>query len=317
MSALKRLLVIFICVAAVIATGVLVYFVGTYTGLFNKEKIDRVHVYEYETEDGRVYTKREFEWKPITKKTKITLINEEAHSIRIPLILSRGVYTYLDIPDVPIINDMGKTIYAEDGSFMIRVIGNTTMDNLSAVAGIDNGTNLNQFTIVTKEGKRGPRTFATLIQDSGVIINVFSGDDYFTTFYNSLQNGLEVVSDVNASLNGMYDTSLLEYNGMYAPSVYPKVRSMQAETFMFKSGYLYSQTVALSPKDAITTYLQDLAILANTENISQYYENDKLFVAQVDDWTLGILKLDSSASMVMIGSGDEAWCNIHQTLDSY
>lgn len=312
MSALKKVFLFLGGLLLVALTIGVAVFVLSYTGVINTKPVDLTSVYVYHDDAGRTYTEAEWDWHPIESKKIISYVD----TIRTPttkVVLSFDNYTYYDmvIPDVPYIQDFGKTIWAEDGSFMVRVIGDATMENLSAIAGIDNGENMNQYSLRSKSGVKGSRTIATIIGTTAVVVNVYDGDAAFSIMHDALSNNRTTYSIADVPYAKSCKTlSQLVYTGQFIPSIEVVKASLYQERHLFENGSLWSQSVTKSFDDTSTLYLIKISALSDTRVIEEVYNDGKVLFARSGDYYLGVVKVNANTCTVLVGEGEEAYCNI-------
>lgn len=308
---MKRVLCIAGIVLAIIGTIAFTVFVLLYTGVISTKEIDKIDVYTYYTEDGLKYTEAEWSWLPIESKQKIHYTETiTCGTASIALNLDSNIFYDVTIPDVPIVYDFGKTIYAEDGSFMVRVIGDVNLNNLSATAGIDNGTAVNQITIVNSDETKGRRIIATLVEDSAVIATVYENDEYYSILRDSLASNHDTyeVTGISYSENCNYlDT--LSYQGVFVPQVVMGDINLEIKRYLFEDGYVWTQTSLEPYYRSKQIYLAKLAVISGLA-VDTYYEDDAALFAKAGDYYLGVINYNTNTSIVLIGKGEEAYCNI-------
>lgn len=309
---MKRVLsIIGVCLCVVLTVGVLVG-VLLYTGVLDKKDILPATVYTYTSEDGRIYTEKAWDWKPIESKKVISYKDVSVVDKRtISLSLESGLYYDISIPDVPYIYDFGKTVWAEDGSFMIRVVGRANMTTLSALAGIDNGENINQFTLKSKDGVKGARTLATIIDDVAIVVNVYSGDETYSILRDSIANNRETyeIQDIVYAKGCKY-LDEISYTGSYIRSVTYDEMSMSNKKYLFEDGALWIQSVVMSFNDTAKLYQEKLMTASPSGKVEQYYISDKIMFAKSGEYYAAVVYYNTNTSIAMVGQGEEALCNI-------
>lgn len=309
---MKRVLTIVGVVLAVIVTICVLVFVLFYTGVLKKEDVDGESVHVYEDDAGHVYTERVWDWKPIESKRIISYHDSVSTPTKIvTLMLSDNTFYDVTIPDVPYMFDFGRTLWASDGSFMIRVVGDVNISNLSSIAGIDNGENINQFTLRNKDGVKGQRVIATLIDDVAVVVNVYQGDDTFTILHNSIANNREAytVEDVTYA-KSCKTLNALEYSGKYTPSIAVDGVSLYQTKHLFEDGSLWYQGVTKSFSDVCKEYMVKLCAFSITGKIEEVYNNGDVLYAKSGSYHLAVISYNANTCLVIVGDGEEALCNI-------
>ena len=317
---MKRVLSIIGIIVAVLITGAVVFGVLLYTGVIKSEDIDNLSVYVYENGQGQKYTVAEWSWKPIEDKKIISYVNVPATvpTVTVALAFDNDTYYDIKIPDVPYVYDFGKTVWAEDGSFMIRVVGNATMDNLAALAGIDNGESINQYTIKSPDGQKGARTIATLIKGTGIIVNIYSGNQTYSILRDSIADNRFTYSFSEVPYaNGCKYIDKVSYTGSFIPSVSVDDKSIKQNRHMFEEGMLWTQTVVQVYADACHTYLAKMVASSVSGKVELYYDDGVKMYAKSGDYYVGVVKLNANTCIALIGMGEEANCNIVSIMSNY
>lgn len=309
---MKKVLLILLTIVTVIATVCFVAWVLLYTGIIGGVKEDNLTVKTYTTEDGHTYTEASWAWKPVESNKIIDFIDTSTvgATTTVPLVFDDETYYNVTIPDVPYIYDYGKTIWAQDGSFMIRVVGNANVQNLSSIAGIDDGINLNQLTLVSQPSK-GSRTVVTLVGDVAVVANIFEGNDTLAIIADSLQTNRVTynVEEVKYSKKCNYLTDI-SYSGQYAQSITVDEVSLYQERYMFADGFLWTQAVMKPFEQTQDIYMGKISAFSGSWEIDEVYRNDRVVYARSGDYYVGIIKVNANTCLTMLGMGDEANCNI-------
>lgn len=308
---MNKVIKVIICILTILVTVTCVIGILCYTGVLNKKSIDNVTVYRNTNKQGLTYTEKEWTWKPLESKNVIEYIEPlDIQSKTITLNLTPGVYYDINIPDVPYFYDFGKTVWASDGSFVIRVIGNATVNNLSSLAGIDGVESLNQNTITTKDGVKGSRIIATLIDSCAIIANVYAGNDNYSLIRDSIlnNNGKYEISDVKYS-DECSKPDKLTYTGNFVAQYTPQEINLVQERFLFEEGVLYTQSIVEPLTDVRETYLKLIQSFSK-EEVQVYYDNNGIVYAESGNYTIGLMSYNSNTTIVLIGEGEEARCNI-------
>ena len=317
---MKRVLSIVGVLAAVIVTVAIVGGVLMYTGVFSKDDVLQEPVSIYDSQDGRKYTEARWDWVPQESKKIISYVNDTSSISKVTVALAVDNYTFYDItiPNVPYVYDFGKTVWAKDGSFMIRVIGQANMNTLSALAGIDNGENINQYTLKTPDGVKGSRTIATLVGDTAIVVNVYSGDKTYSILRDSIANNRETytISEVPYSDWCKYIDAIV-YSGSYMPTVVVQDVSLQQNRYMFEDGMLWQQTVVQSFDDTCNIYLSKMVVASESGMVEVEYNDGKKLYAESGSYCVGVISYNTNTSIALIGNGEEARCNIVSVLSNF
>lgn len=290
---------------------------ATYFGLFDFLHSDEVTVRTYTTDNGYTYTKRTWSWQPKEFKEKINYI-ENTSSIPSKIVsLCVEDNTYIDITVPRNINymwDFGKTIWAEDGSYQIRLIKGLENSSLSVTAGIDNPYSLSPTVVTTNDKKKGMRTVAAALGDVYVIADIYEGDETYSLIRKSLLSATpyEISKSYNVTSTNLDDIS---YTGSFQSSVTFQEVSLMQERYLFEKGALYIQSDVRAIQNVADEYLNRLYVFSGEEP-SLICHNNGLYYAEAGDYYLGLIEYNSNTTIVLLGSGEEAKCNI-VTIISY
>jgi hypothetical protein len=308
---MKRVLKVIGCILAVAVTIAIVVGVLIYTGVIGKEVLNSQSVYIYTTDDGYTYTEAQWDWKPIEYKKHINYVDvEDQPKQTVTLHLEDDVYYDVTIPDKDYIYDYGKTIWAVDGSYMIRVISDASLNNLSSLAGIDNGLALNQITICTNEKKKGQRIVATLVGSYAVIANIYYGDDVYSIIRDSLSSGVASYTiDEVPYADNYVELEKLSYIGNYVGQVTFQEVNLEQQKYMFADGILWISSVFEPLTTTKKIYLERL-YAASGMGIEEEYSSGGMFYAKSGDYYLGLVSYNANTTIVMLGNGEESKCNI-------
>ena len=315
---MKKVLKIIISILVILITIATVAFALIKTGVIDLTKIDKVNVYTHKDDNGFVYTTREWDWTPAKttetiKYVDTTNIEKQTVSVNIS-----GINYYsIDVPVGAYIYDYGKTIWAEDGSYLIRVISDCTLDNLSLMAGIDDGEALDQVTLTSKESRRKARTLCKLVDDdTAVVINVYSGSDTYSIIRDSLVSNNEMIhKDTIEYSDNFKELDAISYSGKFVAQVIYSQIDLDWLRYLFEDGelsiYAKFDSLAMVRSDV----LAQLIVYAGAP-IDEMYEDENVVYAKAGDWYVGMVRHNTNTTIVFIGSGEEAKCNIVSLIDS-
>lgn len=308
---LKRIFSIIGAILILCVTGAIVIGALTYTGIIDWDRAQGQHVFEYTTEDGYKYTERDWEWSPVEYKKKINYVDVTGVATRtVNMHLTGDTYYTITIPDVDYIYDYGKTLWASDGTYMIRVVGEATLTNLASLAGIDNGDSITQTTLCTREDVKGARTIVTLIDSYAIIVDVYSGDTVYSILRDSLANNKMSTTITECTYTDDYlELEKLTYTGDYVAQVVFQDISLVQEKYLFAEGSLWVSSDLDNYVRLEDTYLK-LLCEASSTSISRTYKADGMFYAAAGDYSLGLISYNSNTTIVLLGDGEEAKCNI-------
>lgn len=308
---MKKVLTVLGGVLAIGVTIAIVVGVLMYTGVFNKDVLNEQKVYIYKTEEGYKYTEAKWDWKPVEFKKYINYVESSSlEKQKVVLHLKGDEYYDVSIPMNDYIYDYGKTVWAVDGSYMIRVVADATLDNLSALAGIDNGDALNQTTICTQDNQKGQRTIATLVNGYAIIANVYYGDETYSIIRDSLMSTNEsYVRDEVSYADDYVELDKLSYSGQYVGQVTFQNVDLEQHKYMFEDGTLWCSSVFDNLYNTEVDYLNRLCA-ASGEKIDETYKVDGMFYAKSGNYYLGLVSYNSNTTIVLLGDGEETKCNI-------
>lgn len=313
MSRVIKIIIVAIIVAITIFT---VYFVLTKTGVLGV-KLFKPQVSTFSTDNGKIYTIRDWKWTPVEYTGKINKV--EASSLpsrKVLLSTDRDSYYTVRIPDKNYITDFGKTIYAEDGSYMIRILSDIRTADLGVVAGITDPILIDSKCILTNDKAKGKRTVARLLDDStAVVADIYYGDDTYSIISDSIINNKSIISGADVSYTGdSVQLSDIIYSGKYVGQVTFQKVDLQMQKYLFADGYLWIQSDLNPLKDVQNRYLKKLVNIAS-QSITASYMNSSIVYAEAGDYTLGLFSYNTNTTIVLIGQGEEARCNIVSTLN--
>lgn len=307
---MKKVLKILGLVVLVLATLAVVAFVLIKTGIIDLDKPAADEVRISTNSQGYMFTERLWSWKPIEYRGKITYIENTAgvQTQTVSLCLGGSEYIDLQVPaESSYIWDFGKTIWASDGSYQIRLIKGITMDNIGITAGIDNGESLTPTVLTTREGVKGCRSIAAIIGDYAVIANVYQGDETYSVLRQSILNA-EVYSRDNTYEPTTKNVDDVSYTGSYVAQVVFQKVSLEQQRYLFQSGALYVQSEVRPMHDICDEYLNRLAVFAGQEPSMIYYDGGILY-AEAGDCYLSLITYNANTTIVLLGNGEEAKCN--------
>lgn len=312
---MKKVYAVIGCILVVILTVAIVIGVLFYTGKFDKDILSQQNVYVYTTESGLKYTEAKWDWRPAEFKDIINYVDtSELGTQKVTLHLEGNNFCDVSIPLNEYVYDYGKTIWAVDGSYMVRVIGDASLDTLSSLAGIDDGVALNQTTICTADGKKGQRTITTLVDDFAIIANVYYGDENYSILRDSLVelNESYIIEDVEYS-DDYVELERISYSGQFVSQVIFQDITMEQKKYIFEKGVLWCSYIFDDLDDIKNEYLCRLCAMSG-EKIEETYTVDGMFYAKSGDFYLGLISYNSNTTIVMLGDGDESKCNIVSTI---
>lgn len=315
---MKKVVTIILSIVTIIATLGVVAFVLVKTDIIHLHDIDKVTVYTHQDENGLIYTEREWEWKPIESRDIISYVDTTGvEKQTISLHIEDIEFYNIQVPAGNYIYDYGKTIWAEDGSYLIRVIGDVTLDTLTKTAGIDNGENLDQYTITTPEGQKGKRTICTLLNGNiAIVADVYNGSETYSIIRDSLMNNKETIYMDNIDYADNYkELTSVSYTGKYVPQVHYSQFDLTWKRYLFADGELSVYAKYERIFDVEEVMLAQLCVFAQTP-IEELYKDESIIYASAGDWHVGMLRYNTNTTVVLFGSGEEAKCNIVALLDS-
>lgn len=307
---MRRVLQIGGAIIGLLLTIGIVVFVLIYTGILRKEDVDLIKVYEYTTDDNLIYTEAEWDWRAYENRDTIKYEeNVSVPTTTVVMNIDANTFYNVIIPDKPYIYDFGKTIWAEDGSFVIRIIGNGSLDNLSGLAGIDNGINVNQLTITSQEKIKGRRTIATLVGESAVVADIYGSNEDYSVIRDSIASNHDTYNISVPYAENCVRLDEIKYEGSYAPQVILNDVSMKQDRKLFKDGLLWTSSMVEPYYKAKDIYLAKM-IAASNGAVEEIYDDGKVLFARSGNYYVGVISYNTNTCIVMIGEGEEAYCNI-------
>lgn len=308
---MKKVLQVGGTVLGLFLTSGIVIFVLIYTGILRKEDIDLIKVYEYTTDDNLIYTEAEWDWN-IYENRDIIKYEENVFIPTKTVVMNLDNTTFYDvvIPDKSYIYDFGKTIWAEDGTFVIRVVGGGELGNLSALAGIDNAISINQLTLVSPESIKGRRTIVTLVDDYAIIADVYGSNEDYSVIRDSLaSNHKSYEIEYIPYADNYVNLSSISYSGKYAPQIIIDDISIKQDRYLFKDGLLWTSFMTEPFYKVRDIYLAKL-VSSSGGVVNEIYDDNHILFARSGDYYIGIISYNVNTCIVMIGQGEEAYCNI-------
>lgn len=314
---MKNVLKYIAIVLTVLATIAMVIFVLVKTGVIPIKSIDNVKVYTYHDDYGHTYTEREWEWQAAQTRGVISYVDvSNVEKQTVYLHLDGTSYYPIAVPAGNYLYDYGKSIWAEDGSYLIRVIADATLDNLSAIAGIDSGEALNQTTLTSPEKKNKARTLVTLINGYAIVVNVYSGSSTYSIIRDSLTSTmLPITIDDVPYADDCKTLSSASYSGSYVPQIIYNQVDLVWNRYLFADGELSTYSELFSLFDVQDNLLSRLTVFAQSP-IDEIYKDNRIVYAKAGDYYLGLMRYNNNTTLVFLGRGEEAKCNIVSLLGS-
>lgn len=304
----KIIIAVLILVAIGAVLGVL-----TYTGVFDREDVSENKVLVQTDDRGRQYTSRQYSWKPLEYKKQILLIPDTSRISKqtVSVNLHDNVYYDIKVPtETSYFCDYGKTVFADDGSWQIRVLSEATLDNIGQLAGIVDGDSLSSNVIQTKYENKGAKSIATIFDGYAVVCTVYQGDAAYTIMRNSLvENQNPYTVDTPTYSNELNRMESLSYNGSYVAQVKYNKNDISLEQWYFADGNMYISTDLRAFADITDIYLIKLC-KESRSSIDSIYQSGGILYATAGDYQLGLITYNSNTTIVMFGKGEESRCNV-------
>lgn len=309
MSTAKKIILILATILIIGVTIVTVCFVTTETGLLEKKE-DVADIITMYTEDGKLYTESRWAWSPVTSREKIKYDESlQCNTAQHRFLLSDGITCSLDIPDVPVITDYGKSIYAVDGSFSVRVLHDVNVDTVVSTAGIANGESVSRTIYCTKSGTKGKCSVVRLFEEysTAIVIDVYTGSEYFTAMYKSLINTKEIKPLTVEYSTLISDVEGISYTGEYSPYFTFTEGTYLLQQQYFADGWINAQTITDSLSNVLSNNVMNTIALYGTPTIQHI---DEVYLLQTGEMYVCIVERNSNTCVVLTGCGEEAYCNI-------
>lgn len=282
---------------------------------FRKGDISTYDQTQFTNEDGLKYTQLEWSWKPCEIKETPVLVDSILPTKQVYLLMEDNRYCLINVPsNIEYFYDYGKAIYAKDGSYCVYIV-KADASNLSSLAGIKHSENITKSSITNKVSKNKEyRVIASLIGETGygVICEVYKGNDVYTTIYNNfLKDNLSLVQVNVPSVIRLEE--LPKYAGNFTHQININGLSLSLERYLFEDGYLYKTADYSSIEDIKTKYLSLLMCMSGTQEVYEY-SSDNICFYEAGNCYLGLLKYNDNTTVITIGQGEEAKCNVLYSL---
>lgn len=288
-----------------------------YMSVFYKGDLQTYNQTEFVLDNGLKYTVVDSQWKPMTVTETPVTSDIPYESKQVSLSLTDDKYVLVNVPaNKEYFWDLGRAVYAEDGSYCIYVLSNCTMSNFSTLAGISKSENINSTTIVNKvTSKKQSRTIATLIGDSGygLVCEVYGGNDVYTCLLDSLSVDKFNLIQIDSNITFSELSELPAYSGVFTHQINIGELSVQAERYWFENGYLYKAASYNSIEEIKTKYLTLLRFMSGSNSIKRF-ERENIYYYETNDCYLGLRILNSNTIVITLGCGEEAKCNVLYSL---
>lgn len=326
----KKIIILLLSLILVIGLGCGGYWLFTHRSTDGNNKI-KITSYD---DDGTISTERDWEFVPYKgdEEIKSSIVYDanyrDVNQVRdVPMYIASNTKVNLSIPaGIEYEWDYGKTLYALNGEFKVKIV--TAMDDsdLLAKAGIDNPKTVDGTSdvFITNDSTKGPKTICTFIGKTsyGIIADIYKDtNDALNIIGNSL---------IELSKKGLYNNSILlsmrndvekvnalpEIDGelaKYKSSISVDGLYMQLYSKRYEDGNIYSMTVTNPIQLCIRDYVDILEIMSG-HKISSYYQDTKIFYSESDEYSLGLIKISNNATTVLIGKGIECRANILKVL---
>ena len=269
--------------------------------------------------DGRKYTTRKDLWKPNEGSNVQYQFGTQIDTTTVPLYIRENMYYNLEVPTThTYYYEFGKTIKADDGSYVCNVIGGASASNLASIATITNVQELSPTVICTSDTTKKSKTVAALIGDTGfaIVCTVYDNDMTYSVFRDCLvstseqSNQYENVSVPQLTSETKSDS--MQYDKQFVSSVI-LTTTIENKVNLFADGYLYTQSVPNNIAQVENEYLTLLTQMSGS-GINAWASSDDYLWVKSGDYYLGLIKMSSNMTSVLIGKGAEANCNVVENI---
>lgn len=306
----KLKLIIPIIIGIILIVGIISYFL-----FFRNRGISEGDSTLYFSESGVPYTVRDWKFNTVESKEVIEYINTDNQPKQyVSLCLFDNTYIDIAVPNgIGFYNDICKCVYADDGSYYIRVINNKINQSISEVASIKEFDSLSDNCIASKLGSKGCQTIAASIPDTDyvVIADVYSNSQTYSIIRDSILTAKTYVEEVELNKDLKLD-DFPEVNPWFNQYKFTDM-STKVETLYFADGYL-SSYARIQPIDSTCKELLAKLCKLSNSDITSYYVKDAFLYAESEYFTLGLFEYNSTTTIVLIGFGEEARADIIQSL---
>lgn len=314
MGGLRTVLRVIFAIVVVAVTGLLVFFIIRHpikdTMETRKPAPNNTRIVSIS--DGRKYTESTYSWKPaqnnglIQRKTIYDCSTTYSY-----LYIGDNKFYRVLIPDVPVSNDIGKSIKADDGSFEVYVKNSVNRDTLSRDLGLKKVINIDKDTIQTDTSSKGKITMYRLLSNTiAIVYVVYDGSENYAVLHESITEDSNVLTITKANYDVAIDkVDNLVYDGIYAPTLDLDASSLTVNYSRYMDGYLYAINNLEGFDSCRDRYLVLLQLLG-TGTITKLYESDGVLYAESGNYEIGLSKVNTNQTYLFLGYGEEGKCNI-------
>jgi len=228
--------------------------------------------------------------------------------------ISEDLYYPVRVPsDMQYMTDNAKYIYADGDKLNVSVLSGVDRYNFSETALVGRTETLQENLVVTKDWRKQDIAEAAvyLTDDKAVRIHVEGNPDVFIT----LLEGLKQEAVVESAYSGLKITEntvtkkLPDSKGV--PEVQVGLGGELRKVYALSDGHSslsISQELRKYEK-AIELYEKRIATIAGSAKADYYYKTDDMFYAEVEDYVVGIYKVNFNTVVTCYGFGDAAKFN--------
>ena len=304
-------------VAILIGGGI---FAALHFGLVSVDKIIDNPIKVMKDEYGKIYTQDLWEWNPKENTGKIIYTPETSNDISHKEVLEIDENKFIEchIPDgYEVRNDNLKTIYARDGSFIVRICTGVTEKTLPQMAGMKSYQE-SDGVYLTLAKEKGAYTIAKMLDKfNGIIIKVYADSEAYSVLLDYCKDDISIFTDIDCnSLISM--ESLPECDKAWLPIVELDTGSLSLNANYFSDGYLYIQNKVTSRNECRTYCIKRIS-MQSAEDIKSFINSNGIKYAYYEsgEYSSAVLEISSNQFVVMNGKGIEAKENILHILHNY
>lgn len=262
------------------------------------------------------YATPEFEFNPKRITTVAPEVSPATSTKDIYLHIDENNYFVVRVPeDLPIITDYNKYVYSLDNTVGIMVTsGISQVAALSKEACVRDAISLTPLLVRSNPGTKGEQVAARyLVNDKAVVVRTYDNPVAFATVLKSFSD-----NEVKTILTRRLDTdkktvllsSLREGGEGYTYSVnFNPVEDIQ-KSFIYPSGMLSLSREFKLFDNTVESLCTRASIVSGKTVADKLLSTDKVYYAELGDWTICAMYLNYNTTLAWFGVGPEARYNI-------
>lgn len=226
--------------------------------------------------------------------------------------IEEDVYYPVRVPStMQYVTDNAKYIYEDGSKLSISVISGVDRYNFSETALVGKTETLQENLVVTKDWQKQETAEAALylVNDKAVRVHVEEDAVAFATILEGLkQESLKKSGYAGLKVTDATVTEKLpDCRG--TPEVQAGLGNQLRKTYTLDDGSLSISQELRKYDEAVSLYEKRVATIAESDIAAYYYRTDRIFYAEVDDYVVGIYKVNFNTVATCYGFGDAAKLN--------